>query len=274
MRVLTYNIQVGITSKRSRDYIMHGWKHLLPYPGRMRNLNAIGGFLEGFDVVGLQELDAGSLRSAYVDQAEYLALRGGFPYWASRTNRNLGHFARHSHGMLARMKPVEVLEHRLPSKIPGRGALELVFGDKQQSLGVISAHLSLSRRARANQLAFLGDLVLAHQHVVVLGDFNCSAESPEICELLTRTHLRPPLSSEPTYPSWKPARDFDQILVSEQLKPVDSQVHPLPYSDHLPVSVELALPDALAEALKPDWPPRNRTPEEASSNAGNGVSVD
>lgn len=257
LRILTYNIQVGISSSRSRDYITHGWKHLLPYPGRMRNLNAIGEFLEPFDLVGLQELDAGSLRSAYINQAEYLALRGGFPYWASRTNRNLGHLARHSHGMLARMEPLAVIEHRLPSAIPGRGALELLFGDEHNKLAVISAHLSLSRRGRQRQLDFLAELVGEHRHVVLLGDLNCGADSPELRSLIARSHLQPPVLMEPTYPSWKPVRDLDQILVSENLRPGAALVHPVEYSDHLPVSLELHLPDELAVSL-------GKSPQKAS----------
>ncbi|MBN2299383.1 MAG: hypothetical protein JXM72_12355, partial [Deltaproteobacteria bacterium] len=59
LRLLSYNIQVGIPSKRYRDYVTHGWKHLLPHRERHQNLSRIARMIKDFDVVGLQELDSG-----------------------------------------------------------------------------------------------------------------------------------------------------------------------------------------------------------------------
>ena len=48
---------------------------------------AIAEMLRGYDLVGLQEVDAGSRRSGYINLTEYLANRADFPFWDDRTNR-------------------------------------------------------------------------------------------------------------------------------------------------------------------------------------------
>src|SRR5689334_9216046 len=107
LRLLSFNIQAGIASSKYRHYLTQSWKHVLPYPERLETLDRIAALSMDFDLVGIQESDAGSLRSAFINQTEYLATRAGFPYWYDQTNRNLGHFAQHSLGLLSRFRPNE-----------------------------------------------------------------------------------------------------------------------------------------------------------------------
>ena len=111
LRLLSFNIQVGISTERYRHYLTRGWQHLLPHTGRAGNLQKIGDLLGDFDLVALQEADGGSLRSGYVNQVEYLAQLGAFPYWYQQLNRNLGRFAQHSNGVLSRLKPQLLEDH-------------------------------------------------------------------------------------------------------------------------------------------------------------------
>lgn len=90
LRLLSFNIQVGISTERYRHYVTRSWQHLLPHNGRAGNLQKIGQLLGDFDLVALQEADGGSLRSGYVNQVEHLAHLGAFPYWYQQLNRNLG----------------------------------------------------------------------------------------------------------------------------------------------------------------------------------------
>lgn len=76
LRLLSFNIQVGISTERYRHYLTRGWQHLLPHTGRAGNLQKIGDLLKDFDLVALQEADGGSLRSGYVNQVEHLAQLG------------------------------------------------------------------------------------------------------------------------------------------------------------------------------------------------------
>ncbi|MEK7696756.1 MAG: EEP domain-containing protein, partial [Pseudomonadota bacterium] len=66
LRLLSYNIQIGIATSRYRQYLTHSWKHVLPSTQRLGNLDRIARLIRSSDVVGLQEVDAGSLRSGYI----------------------------------------------------------------------------------------------------------------------------------------------------------------------------------------------------------------
>src|SRR3970040_2467574 len=64
LRLLTYNIQTGIATSRYRHYLTHSWKHVLPCAGRRDNLDRIASLVRHYDIVGLQEAEAGSRRAA------------------------------------------------------------------------------------------------------------------------------------------------------------------------------------------------------------------
>jgi endonuclease/exonuclease/phosphatase family metal-dependent hydrolase len=242
LRLLSYNIQTGIATSRYRHYLTHSWKHVLPSTQRLENLDRIARLARGFDIVGLQEADAGSLRSGYINQTEYLALQGHFPHWYDQTNRNFGHLGQHSLGLLSRLRPSEIHEERLPGRIPGRGALVAQYGQGPEALAVIIVHLALGRRARLQQLEYLSDRVRAYRHVVLMGDFNCSADSPEMNWLFARTCLCEPAPGLHTFPSWRPARNIDHILVSPTLTVQNVSVLNQPISDHLPIVMDVVLP--------------------------------
>lgn len=243
IKVLSYNIQVGIPTQRYRDYLMHSWKHVLPHRGRQSNLENIGGFISDFDIVGLQEVDAGSLRTAFMNQTQFLAESGGFPHWFERSNRKLGGISHHSMGLLSRYSSCDTFEHRLPSRIPGRGALEVHVGHGANPLVVVILHLSLGRKDRMEQIRYIADVVSSHQNVIVMGDMNCSPESVELLHLVESAGLHTALHQESTYPSWRPSQSFDHIFVSDNLEVRDVHVYRRSYSDHLPVCAQVRIPD-------------------------------
>jgi endonuclease/exonuclease/phosphatase family metal-dependent hydrolase len=242
LKLLSYNIQTGIATNGYRHYLTHSWKHVLPCPKRLDNLDRIAKLVGGFDVVGLQEVDGGSLRSGFINQTEYLALSARFPYWYDQTNRNLGKLGQHSTGLLSRLRPAEVTEVKLPGMIPGRGALTVRFGHGADALILVIAHLALGRRARFRQLECIADVIGSYRHAIVMGDMNCGTDSREIDWLVKHTVLREPPHDLPTFPSWRPSRNLDQILVSPSLKVERIEALNYPFSDHLPIVMEVALP--------------------------------
>ena len=244
LRILSYNIQTGITSSKYHHYLTHSWKHVLPCAERMGNLDTFAGLLAEYDIVGLQEVDAGSLRSGFINQTKYLAERAHFPYWHDQTNRNLGKLAQHSTGVLSRYLPTAITEHKLPGVIPGRGALSMQLGD-QDGLFLLILHLALGRRARLRQLGYVAELISDYTNVVILGDMNCRAESTEMGWLLRNSDLRAPMDGLHTFPSWRPLRNIDQILISSSLHVESVRVLDHALSDHLPIAMEITLPDDL-----------------------------
>lgn len=244
LKIVSYNIQVGMDTRQYRDYLTQSWKHLLPHRERMHNLERIAHMLREYDLVALQEVDAGSLRSGFLDMTEYMAHRGGFPYWYHQVNRNMGMLAQHSNGFLSRLSAIETRSFRLPGSA-GRGAMLLEFGAAKGKLAVCSAHLALGRRARSMQLDFLSELVADYRSVIVMGDLNAPADSLELQRFLRRTRLQESAADQFTFPSWRPRRKIDHIFHSEDLSVTSAQVLDYALSDHLPIAVEIALPDAL-----------------------------
>lgn len=245
IRLLSYNVQIGNRTDRYRKYVTESWKHVLPCNERFATLDHIAGLIQDYDIVGLQELDAGSLRSGFVNLTRYLAERAGFPYWYDKTNRHLGRVARHATGVLSRIRPFEISQYRLPGRIPGRGILGLRFGQHRESLMVFVAHLALSRRARMDQVAFISELLNQHRHVVLMGDLNCHSRGPEMRLLLSRTDLQEPLHNLHTFPSWRPQKNIDHILVGPTLTINEASVVRESYSDHLPLAMEIEVPASI-----------------------------
>ncbi|HGY9627053.1 endonuclease/exonuclease/phosphatase family protein [Pseudomonas juntendi] len=243
LRLLSFNIQVGISTERYRHYLTRSWQHLLPHNGRAGNLQKIGDLLADFDLVALQEADGGSLRSGYINQVEHLAQLGAFPYWYQQLNRNLGRFAQHSNGVLSRLKPQHLEDHPLPGPA-GRGAILVRFGEGDDALIVVMMHLALGAKTRARQLAYVRELIGGYRHQVLMGDMNTHAT-----DLLEHSPLRDlglvAPQVEATFPSWRPQRCLDHILLSPSLTLERVEVLAQPISDHLPVAVEIRLPDAL-----------------------------
>ncbi|MGD8483839.1 MAG: endonuclease/exonuclease/phosphatase family protein, partial [Thioalkalispiraceae bacterium] len=187
LRVLSYNVQVGIRTTRPRHYLTGSWKHIFPHSKRLVNLNEIASIINSYDIVGLQEVDAGSLRSNFINLTEYLAERSGFPHWYHQVNRNLGKVAQHSNGLLSHFRPNKVRDIRLPGLIPGRQAILASYGQKNNELAVFVLHMALSRRARLKQFDYISDLVNQYPHVIMMGDLNCRHDSREMQLLFKRT---------------------------------------------------------------------------------------
>lgn len=244
VRLLSFNIQVGISTSAYRHYVTRSWKHLLPHQERFQNLEKIGFLLSDYDIVALQEADGGSLRSGNINQVQQLAQLGNFPYWYQQRNRNLGPFAQHSNGLLSRLQPQKLEDHPLPGPA-GRGAILAQIGEGPQAIAVVSMHLALGTRARNRQLGYIHEIVSDYQHVVLMGDMNTHADNLLSNSPLSSLNLRA-AQSEATFPSWKPQRCLDHILISSELEIDNMCVLPIPISDHLPVAMDIILPKAIA----------------------------
>jgi len=253
IRLLSFNIQAGTSTARYHHYVTHSWRQVLPHTQRVTNLDAIAGMLAPFDMVALQEVDSGSLRSGFINQSRYLATQSGMPFWCHQSNRKVGTVAYAGNGFLSRFQPDAVEEHRLPGVIPGRGTLLVRYGEGFSGLDIAIVHLALGKRARLQQLRFLARELDSGRNLIVMGDFNTQADAGPVNEFLETLALRAPTRGLPTYPSWQPQRAIDHILVSEKLRVGEAEVLGVTYSDHCPVAVEIELPAGL-ELVEPQRP--------------------
>ena len=245
LRLLSYNIQSGLTTDRYSHYLTRSWKHLVPVPSRMTNLDGIAQVLADYDLVGLQEVDAGSLRSGFVNQVKYLADAAGFAHVFDQSNRRIGWISQHGNALLSRLRPSAITEHKLPGLIPGRGVLEVRFGTGTDALHVLILHLALGRRGRLRQIGFLIELTHDYRHVILMGDLNSRSDSPEMAVLLENVGLLEPAPGLHTFPSWQPDRQLDHILVSPSIIVEQVEVLDCTFSDHRPLSMVVQLPAAV-----------------------------
>ena len=244
LRLLSANIQAGSSTRGYHDYVARSWSHVLPAGNKRGSLDAIARLAGEHDIVGLNESDPGSLRSGFTNQTHYLAQAAGFDYWSHQPNRRVGGVASSANGLLSRLEPREVIDHALPGRISGRGVLMARFGEGDDGLLIAIVHLSLGAASRASQLAFVAELLHDHPHAVLMGDFNCPVDRPEMQALFRSTRLQPPDCVVPTFPSWRPQRAIDHILIGDGLSCANACAMPAAFSDHLALSLDLHIPSA------------------------------
>jgi len=242
LKIMTYNTHVGISASNASESWKNIWQHVLPSQDKFHNLAVISDLISSYDVVGLQESDAGSIRSSYMNHTKQLARLGGFKYWTEQINRDLI-FARHSMGFLSKHKIISVSRHPLPGKIPGRGLLIVHLTFRDEPLAFAISHLSLGSRDRTRQAEYIGDIIREMCcNTILMGDFNCGSDSREIAVIMDKTGMTPAARKMPTYPSWKPERDIDHFLVSKGIIIKKANVIDFALSDHLPMAIEAVIP--------------------------------
>jgi len=79
----------------------------------------------------------------------------------------------------------------------------------------------------------------------MMGDLNCDCDSPEMRLLRERVDLRESACDQSTFPSWRPMRKIDHILVSRSLVVENARVLDYPLSDHLPIGIDILIPKDL-----------------------------
>lgn len=248
LKLLSFNIQVGIETGSYHHYLTKSWQHFLPANKRKLALMRMAQTMSYFDLVAIQEADGGSFRSGFINQIEFLARKAGFPFWFQQLNRDFGPVAQHSNGVLCRYRPNKVKRHKLPGILPGRGAIFLYFGEGPDSLLVVVMHLALSKGAQNRQLKHICELIGDHKRVVLMGDMNTHAERLLNVSPLKNLSLQPVAQGLQTFPSWRPLRGLDHILVSDCVKVKQVGVLDIPVSDHLPIAMEIEFPQASSSA--------------------------
>jgi len=233
MRFVLYNIRYA-TGLKAHNFLRSSQK----------NLELIRGFLHELepDVVGLIEVDHGSYRTGGKNQAELLA-------------ESLGHYHSHSikYGEKSLWRHVPVVRKQGNAFLArdrirnetfhffDQGMKRLVIELELEYVVVYLVHLALGARTRHQQLSALYELVKkTEKPCVVAGDFNALWGENEINLFLAASGLQNAnLHRLPTYPSRKPYRHLDFVLFSKGILLRDFQVPRVPFSDHLPLVVDL-----------------------------------
>ena len=233
MRFVHYNIRYA-TGRRAHNYARSSQKNLEKIITFLRNLEP--------DLVGLIEVDQGSYRSGGKNQAELLAEALGHyhshsvKYGEDSFWRRIPILNRQGNAFLARDRIRNETFHFFE-----RGMKRLVIELELPHMVVFLVHLALGSRIRHQQLGELYDLMKATtKPCLIAGDFNALWGEREISLFLAATGLKNAnRKSLPTYPSNNPRRHLDFILYSEGISIREFQVPDVPFSDHLPLVVDL-----------------------------------
>jgi endonuclease/exonuclease/phosphatase family metal-dependent hydrolase len=256
LRLLTLNVAHG------RKLATH--QALLSRATVERNLSEIGELIgaSGAHLVALQEADGPSAWSGNFDHVELLTRLAGHshhfrgehnPFALGRRNLASGT------ALLAKHSLQRPRSHRFgTSWRDTKGfvvATVSVPAWDGAEIDVVSLHLEPVMPAlRRQQIAQLTEQLLRREHrpLVLLGDFNCSWSEealhfrPLARHLGLRTHQ--PGHHAPTYPSRRPWRRIDWILISPELEFVGYRTLPNTVSDHLGVVADLHLRQPLPGA--------------------------
>jgi endonuclease/exonuclease/phosphatase family metal-dependent hydrolase len=237
LRLVVYNIRYATGT---------GPAFNLPLPGAgylrssRRVLTGLTEFLrsQDADIIGLIEVDTGSVRSGMVNQAEFIANSLGHysiyecKYGTSSINNWLPIIRKQANAFLAAPRVEGERFHYFDSGIK-RLIIELELDD----VCVFLVHLSLKYRHRQYQLRYLHDLIeKVTKPVIVAGDFNTFWGSHELYLFMRAAKLRSAnVRGVPTFPSKAPRVELDFVLVSEGIEVTDFRVPDLRLSDHRPV---------------------------------------
>lgn len=237
LRLVAYNIRYATGT---------GPAFHLPVPGagylrsNRKVLAGITEFLraENPDVVGLIEVDTGSIRTGMVNQAESIAAELGHystfqcKYGASSINHLMPIVRKQGNAFLSAPHVHGERFHYFDA-----GIKRLIIELELENVCVFLVHLSLKFRHRQYQLRSLHDLIVkSKKPVIVAGDFNTFWGTHEIYLFMRAAGLRSANSAGlPSFPARVPRIELDFILVSEGIEVTDFRVPDVRFSDHRPL---------------------------------------
>ena len=237
MRLLLYNIRYAVGAGTSMHMPLPGAGYIL---GNQTVLPEIIDFIKSTDpdIVGLIEVDTGSMRSRMVNQAEAIATELGM-----RTSYETK-YGTHS---LAQVLPIVRKQgnailaatrvHGEPFHYFDTGIKRLIIELEMDDFAVFLVHLSLKYRHRHLQLRKLYDLIEAtSKPVIVAGDFNTFWGENEIYLFMRAAGMKSAnTKSLPSYPSRSPRKELDFMLYQDGIQMTNFKIPQVRHSDHLPL---------------------------------------
>lgn len=198
------------------------------------------------DVVGLIEVDTGSIRTGMLNQATHIANELGHytayecKYGASSINQLMPIVRKQGNALLAAPHVTGERFHYFDM-----GIKRLIIELELDEVCIFLVHLSLKYRQRQEQLRSLHDLIeSATKPVIVAGDFNTFWGTNEIFLFTRATGLRSANTQGlPSFPARTPRIELDFVLVSPQIEVLDFRIPAVRLSDHLPLVCDFRVRD-------------------------------
>jgi endonuclease/exonuclease/phosphatase family metal-dependent hydrolase len=237
MRLLLYNIRYAVGGGASMHMPLPGAGYVL---GNKDVLPEVTKFIKSVDpdIVGLIEVDTGSIRSRKVNQAEKIASDLGMntsyetKYGTKSFNKMLPIVRKQGNAFMAAPRVHGEKFHYFDT-----GIKRLIIELEMKEFAVFLVHLSLKYRHRHLQMRRLYDLIQeTKKPVIVAGDFNTFWGENEIYLFMRAAGLTSANPDGiPTYPSRSPRKELDFILYQEGIEVTGFEVPEIKLSDHLPL---------------------------------------
>jgi endonuclease/exonuclease/phosphatase family metal-dependent hydrolase len=237
VRVAFLNVQSGVGVTRGYwHYALRAHRYLVPHDDGIVTQLAELAARERLDALACAEIEGRSFRSRNIDYVTALAQSSSLGHARFFGTQKLGRFVNQGNSVHSAAPLAATVEHVLPG-----GSERRVLGearlDGAAPLTLFVTHLSLGKRARAQQLEHIARVVQGKPRALLVGDFNTS-DATELAPLAAAGLRRCP--TEPTYPSWRPTQAIDHVLAGQDVRVrsvrVDANVR---LGDHLPIVVEL-----------------------------------
>ena len=243
MRLLLYNIRYAVGGGASMRMPIPGAGYVL---GNQAVLPEITRFIKSVDpdVVGLIEIDTGSIRSRNVNQAEAIAADLGMntsyetKYGEKSLNQILPIVRKQGNAFMAAPRVHGERFHYFDT-----GIKRLIIELEMDDFAIFLVHLSLKYRHRHLQLRRLYDLIQeTEKPVVVAGDLNTFWGENEIYLFMKAAGLTSAnVESIPTYPSRAPRKELNFVLYQEGINVTGFEIPDVRLSDHLPLVCDFEL---------------------------------
>jgi len=237
MRLLIYNIRYGVGNGSSSAVPLPGARYLFAEAAELERISRFIGS-QNPDVVGLLEVDTGSMRSNRVNQAKVIADGLGHyscyqsKYGEDSYNQKLPILRKQANAFLASPKVHGERFHYFDT-----GIKRLIIELELDEVAIFLVHLSIKYRHRQMQLRRLYELIsVSKKPVIVAGDFNTFWGVDEIFLFMKAAGLtNANTAGEPSYPTRSPRFELDFILYSKEIRVTDFSIPKVPFSDHLPL---------------------------------------
>ncbi|MFO1394233.1 MAG: endonuclease/exonuclease/phosphatase family protein [Steroidobacteraceae bacterium] len=237
MRFLLYNIRYATGTGAAFHLPVPGAGYLRSNP---RVLEGITRFIKSADpdIVGLVEVDTGSIRTGGVNQAESIAQSLGHystyqcKYGTNSLNTLVPIVNKQANAFLAAPRVEGERFHYFDT-----GIKRLIIELELDELCVFLVHLSLKFRHRQTQLRHLFELVRAcPKPVIVAGDFNTFWGEHEMALFMEAAGLRSANRERlPSWPARRPRMELDFILHTRDIEVDAFSVADVTWSDHRPL---------------------------------------
>jgi len=242
-RLMLYNIRYGSGT---------GWRFHVPVPfgGYLRKSGStftpIAELIKSYspDLVGLVEVDGGSIRTGRENQAWLVAKELGHHYVFRNKYDPFGFTS--AMPLMSKMGNAVLSRHDIVAKryhYFTKGVKRLVIEVELENLVFLLVHLSLHRKHRQEQLAEMVPLIRSlDKPVIVGGDFNAFKGPAELRDFLSAARLVSANTGNiRTFPSRKPRWELDYIFHSRQIAVNNVHMPRVRLSDHLPLVCDFTI---------------------------------